>query len=373
MENPKFSRVADNDFSKTLRSRVNAYFKTNAISKKANTTMVVKTVFMLCLFFVPLIVLSTGLVGSTWLVFVLYITSGLGMSGVGMGVMHDAIHGSYSKNKTINRLLGYTFNLIGGSDVIWRIQHNVLHHTYTNIDEADDDINTPFFLRFSPNAEYHKSQKYQHIYIWLIYAISTMFWITAKDFVRLKRYKDMGHLNPDKTYKTEFRNMLAWKLFYYSYALVLPLIMLPFSWWIILLGFLCMHIVTGLLVSIVFQIAHIMPDVDFPKPDKMGTMKNEWYRHQFSTTSNFSPKSKFLFWAIGGLNYQIEHHVLPDVCHVHYKKLSKIVQETAQEFGMPYHVKKSIFHAIIDHNKMLYMLGNTPVLNTNQKSAIYSV
>lgn len=373
MENPKFSRVTDNDFSKTLRKRVNHYFKSKNLSKKANTTMVVKTIFMLSLFFVPLILLSTGLITSTWLVFVLYVLSGLGMSGVGMGVMHDAIHGSYSKNKTANKYLGYTFNLIGGSAVIWKIQHNVLHHTYTNIEHADDDINTPFFLRFSPHAAYHKSQKYQHIYIWFIYAISTIFWITAKDFVRLKRYNHMGHLNPNETYQTQFGKLLAWKLFYYSYALVLPLIMLPLSWWIVVLGFLCMHIVTGILVSIVFQIAHIMPEVDFPLPDDKGTMKNEWYRHQLSTTSNFAPKSKLLFWAIGGLNYQVEHHVLPDVCHVHYKKLSKIVQETAREFGMPYHVKKSIFHAIIDHNKMLRILGRNPDAYSIKSSTFYTV
>ena len=364
MENPRFSRVSDKDFSKVLRSRVNLYFKTNNVSRKANTSMVLKTMFMLSLFFVPLIMLSTGLVTTKWLLFTLYVICGFGMSGIGMGVMHDAIHGSYSKNKTINTLLGYTHNLIGANATIWKIQHNVLHHTYTNIDHADDDINTPFFLRFSPNAKYHKSQQFQHIYIWFIYAISTLFWITAKDFVRLRRYNEMGLLNPKRTYESELLEMIAWKLFYYSYALILPMIMVPLSWWVILLGFLCMHFVTGIMVSIVFQIAHIMPKTEFPLPNEQGLMKNEWYRHQFSTTSNFAPKSNLLFWLIGGLNYQIEHHVLPDVCHIHYKHLTKIVQETALEFGMPYHVKKSIYHAILDHGKMLRWLGKKPTVST---------
>lgn len=360
MENPRFSRVTDNDFSKTLRSRVNLYFKTNNLSRKANTTMVVKTVVMLSLFFIPLILLSTGLIKSAWLVFMLYIVSGLGMSGIGMGVMHDAIHGSYSKNKTINWLLGYTFNLIGANATIWKIQHNVLHHTYTNIEHADDDINTPFFLRFSPHGKHHWSQRFQHVYIWFFYGISTLFWITAKDFVRLKRYKNMGLLNQNQVYSKELFKMTAWKLFYYSYALVLPMIMIPLPRYAILLGFLSMHLVTGMLVSIVFQIAHIMPANDFPMPNENGMMDNEWYRHQFATTSNFAPKSKLLFWLIGGLNYQVEHHVLPDVCHVHYKNLTEIVSQTAKEYGMPYHVKKSIYHAIMDHVKMLRLLGRTP-------------
>ncbi len=363
MGNPRFSRVTDNDFSKTLRSRVNLYFKENNLSRKCNSTMVLKTVVMLSLFFVPLILLSTGLVTSIWLLFTLYIICGFGMSGIGMGVMHDAIHGSYSKNKNINTVLGYTFNLIGANATIWKIQHNVLHHTYTNIDQADDDLNAPFFLRFSPHAKHYWLHQFQHVYIWFFYGISTISWITTKDFVRLKRYRNMGFLDKKNEYEKVLISMTAWKLLYYTYALVLPMIMVPLSWWVILLGFLSMHVVTGLLVSIVFQIAHIMPSTEFPLPNETGMMKNEWYRHQFETTSNFAPKSNLLFWLIGGLNYQVEHHLLPDVCHVHYNKLTNIVAETAKEFGMPYHVKKSIYHAIVDHTKMLRLLGRKQSIN----------
>ena len=141
------------------------------------------------------------------------------------------------------------------------------------------------------------------------------------------------------------------------------MIMLPQNWWLILLAFLSMHVVTGLLISVVFQIAHIMPATKFPTPDEKGMMNDNWYGHQFATTTNFSPNSKLLFWLIGGLNYQVEHHVLPDVCHVHYKKLTNIVADTAREFGMPYHVKKSMAHALVDHTKMLRILGKKPILS----------
>jgi len=312
---------------------------------------------MLSLFFVPLILLASGMATSVWMLFSLYILSGFGMAGIGMGVMHDAIHGSYSKNKKINKLLGYSFNLIGANSTIWKIQHNVLHHTYTNIDDADDDLNSPFFLRFSPHAKHYWVHQFQHIYIWFFYGISTISWITTKDFVRLKRYKDMGFLNKKHEYEKTLISMIAWKLLYYSYALILPMIMLPFSWGLILLAFISMHFVTGILVSVVFQIAHIMPATDFPLPNEQGIIDDNWYGHQLATTSNFSPNSKILFWLIGGLNYQVEHHVLPDVCHVHYKNLTKIVSDTAKEFGMPYHVKKSMFHAICAHTKMLRLLG----------------
>lgn len=325
--------------------------------------MVIKTITMLALFFVPLMFLASGNVSHVGLLFTLYIISGFGMAGIGMGVMHDAIHGSYSKSKRMNTIIGYSFNMIGANATVWKIQHNVLHHTYTNIDHVDDDLNAPFFLRFSPHAKHYWVHQFQHLYIWFFYGLSTISWITTKDFVRLKRYKDMGFLNQKGEYQKALASMVAWKLFYYSYAIVLPIILLPFSWGLILLAFICMHFVTGLLVSIVFQVAHIMPDNEFPLPDQDNQIDDNWYGHQFATTTNFSPKSKILFWFIGGLNYQVEHHVLPDVCHVHYKELTDIVKTTAKEYGMPYHEKPSFYQAIKDHTKMLRHLGQKQELS----------
>lgn len=357
IHNPKFPREINSTFSQSLRSRVNAYFKKNKVSRNANANMVTKTVVMLAFFFVPIVLLSTGLITSVWFLFAAYLIAGLGMSGIGMGIMHDAIHGSYSRNKKVNTILGYTFNLIGANDAVWKVQHNILHHSFTNIEHADDDINAPFFLRFSPHAKHYWLHRFQHIYIWFFYGISTISWITTKDFVRLKRYKDMGFFNKKHEFKKVLGSMIGWKVLYYTYALVLPIIMVPQPWWLILLAFFSMHFVTGLLVSTVFQVAHIMPENEFPLPDKEGVMSDDWYSHQFNTTCNFSPNSKFLSWMIGGLNYQVEHHVLPYVCHVHYKKLTKIVAETAEEYGMVYHVKKNFWLAIMDHIKMLKMLG----------------
>lgn len=362
MNPPQFSRTIDPDFSKTLRKRVNNYFKTNNKSRNANSTMVIKTIIMISLFCIPLIILSLGMVTSVSMLFCLYILSGFGMAGIGMGVMHDAIHGSYSKQKYINTLLGYSFNLIGANQTIWRIQHNILHHTYTNIEQADDDLNSPFFLRFSPHAKHYLIHRYQHIYIWFFYGLSTISWITTKDFVRLKRYKNMGFFKQNYEYEKNLITMIIWKLFYYSYAIIFPIIMLAFNWWLIVLAFLFMHFITGIMVSIVFQIAHIMPSNEFPTPDNEGLMHNNWYRHQFATTSNFSPKSDLLFWLIGGLNYQIEHHVLTDVCHVHYKDLKHIVSKTAEEYGMQYNVKNSMLTAISDHIKILRRLGQNPAI-----------
>ncbi|MCG9971682.1 fatty acid desaturase family protein [Christiangramia crocea] len=316
---------------------------------------------MLALFFVPLIIINTGIVTSPWILFMLYITSGLGMSGIGMGIMHDAIHGSYSKHKKLNKILGLTFNLIGANATVWKIQHNMLHHTYPNIEGADDDINQPFFLRFSPNTKRMKLHRFQHLYVWFFYCLSTISWITAKDFVKITRFKNMGFLNKRNEFKKELSMIIGWKLVYFSYALILPLIMVPQAAWIVILAFISMHLVTGFLISTVFQVAHIIPDAEFPMPDNKNTISGDWHTHQLATTSNFSPRSKVFSWLIGGLNYQVEHHLFPNICHVHYRDISVIVEETAREFGIPYHSKKTFVGAIIDHIKMLRFLGKKNV------------
>lgn len=321
--------------------------------------MIIKTVFMLSLFFVPLILINTGLVTSAPLLFALYITTGLGMAGVGMGVMHDGIHGSYSKKKKVNKLMGLTFNLIGANATVWKIQHNVLHHTYTNIEHADDDINAPFFLKFSPHAKKYYLHRFQHFYIWFFYGLATLSWVTTKDFVRLNRYHKMGFLDKKNEFSNALIEMVLWKLFYYSYAIVLPLLVVPLPWYVILLAFLSMHFVTGLLISLVFQVAHIAPASEFPLPDESGLIAGDWFTHQFATTTNFAPNSRFFTWLVGGLNFQVEHHLLPGICHVHYRELSKIVVQTAKEYDMPYNTEKSFASAIWSHAKMLRDLGRS--------------
>jgi linoleoyl-CoA desaturase len=319
--------------------------------------MIVKMIFMLAIYFVPIIILDIGLINNISSLFALYIIAGLGAAGVGMGIMHDANHGSFSRYRKVNKYLGYTMNLVGASTSVWKIQHNVLHHTYTNIKGADDDINPPFILRFSPRAKRYWIHRYQHLYVWLFYGISTLSWVISADFVRLKRYYGMGFFRKKNEFLRELLKTIIWKIFYFSYVLIIPLIMIPISPWIIILAFISMHFVTGLSLSVVFQAAHVMPGNEFPDPDENGLIDNDWSIHQLATTSNFSPRSKFLYWSIGGLNYQIEHHLFPNISHVHYKKLATIVATTAKEYGLPYNTKKNFISAIWEHIIMLKQLG----------------
>jgi len=353
----KFPKEPNKDFNTILRKRVKDYFTENKLSHHADLNMVFKTIFMFLFYLFPYSLMITGLVTNPWLFYLLWIWMGVAMSGIGLAVMHDANHGAYSKNKWVNHFLGVSLNFIGGNATVWKLQHNVLHHTYTNIEGMDEDITTISALRFTPHKKRYPIHRFQHIYAWFFYGIMTLYWISSKEFTQLMRYGKMGLTKRQGNLKKLMVELTLWKIFYYVYTLILPLILLPFAWWWILIGFLSMHFVCGVILGSVFQSAHVMPDVNFPLADKEGNMDNHWAVHQLLTTTNFSPTSRVFSWFIGGLNYQIEHHLFPNICHVHYKKLSVIVRKTAEEFGLPYYSKKNFIVAVMNHIQMLRNLG----------------
>jgi linoleoyl-CoA desaturase len=357
IQKPKFSRT-NKEFSDTLRNNVSNYFNTTNISKNANTNMVIKSVTMLLMYFGPFILMLSGVITNPLLILGSWAVMGFGMAGIGMNIMHDSVHGSYSKHKSLNKILGFSMNIIGANAAMWQIQHNQLHHGFTNIDDVDMDIAPPnIILRFSPNQKKYWIHRFQHFYVWFFYSISTLVWVTTKDFAQVFKFRKIGVINNDKQVRKELTQIILWKLFYYTYVLVLPMFLIPVSPWLTLFGFLIMHAITGFSLSVIFQAAHVMPENEFPLPNNEGQMENNWVIHQMLTTSNFSPKSRIFSWFIGGLNFQIEHHLFANICHVHYKDISKIVLETAREYGIPYRSEQNFILALWNHFKMLKQLG----------------
>ena len=354
----KFSRDAQSEFISVLRKRVKDHFDARQKSTYGNTNMVLKTVFMFSLYFLPYAFMISGIISNPWIVFLMWVLMGLGTSGIGLSVMHDANHGSYSKKKGVNKYMSYVMNMIGASSFNWKIQHNVLHHSFTNIEGMDEDIDPGKLMRLSPHAKRYKVHRLQHIYGWFLYGMMTFLWLTTKDFKQLYRYKKMGLIKTSKrSFSSIMLELILSKIAYYAYALVIPLIFVPVPWWQILIGFFVMHYITGLSLGLIFQPAHVMPTSEYPLPDDKGNIENNWAVHQLFTTTNFSPKSRLFSWFIGGLNYQIEHHLFPNICHVHYKRLSKIVKETTKEFNLPYYSQKNFVMALVNHGKMLRNLG----------------
>lgn len=358
----RFAPRGENSFIETLNSRVKSYFVTHHISPYANAGMWVKTITMLLLYFVPYLLMVVGLgAENRWIFMGLWFIMSWGMSGIGTAVMHDANHGTYSPNKKMNRFIGHILEIIGGYTVTWKIQHNVLHHTYTNIAGLDDDIDSIILLRFSPRQKWHWFHRYQYLYAWFFYMVMTLFWMTAKDYLQVVRYKQHDLLVKQKvSLKQALLRITVYKLVYYAYILVLPILFSGQPWYWVLAGFLLMHFSAGLFLSSVFQPSHVMETSVYSLP--VGTegnrqMEDSWAIHELANTTDFAPRSRFLSWFIGGLNYQIEHHLFTGICHVHYKRIAPIVQRTAADFGLPYHMQPTFFHALAAHANMLKVLG----------------
>lgn len=357
----KFSRKDPKKFFITLNKRVNEHFKKINAPKTGNWKLYVKTGFMFTLFVTPyFLILFTDF--NAWVKLALALIMGVGIAGVGMNVMHDGNHGSFSKIPWVNKVMGASIYFLAGNVHNWKVQHNILHHTYTNIYGHDEDLEAGRIIRFSKHSEWLYIHKYQHLYFVFIYGLLTLNWVFSTDFLQTYRY-----IKRKLTYRNALQPLRQWvilistKLIYFGIWIVIPILFLEIAWWKILIGFFLMHYVAGLILSLVFQLAHIIEDAEMPLPDKKtGTMKNTWAIHQLLTTVNFSTKNKFVNWFTGGLNHQIEHHIFPNISHIHYTDIAKIVKKTAKEFNLPYNEYKTTRSALFSHFKYLKQMGLQP-------------
>lgn len=346
------------EFYKELRKRVNNYFKEGNISKYANLNMKIKSAVMILLFFVPLTLILTQVIESYLGAMIMWILMGFGTAGIGLCIMHDANHGAYSKNDTVNKIMGFTLNFAGGYHINWKIQHNVLHHTYTNIDGYDEDIEKKGIVRFAPTQERKGFFKFQIFYAPLLYAVLTLYWVVFKDYDQLINYNKRGLLKTQGlSFGTALFRVIVYKIAYFGLVIVLPIFITNLPIWLIITGFLVLHFVAGLVLALVFQSAHVLEETDFFLPDEDNSVENNWAIHQMKTTANFGVNSKLLTWLIGGLNHQVEHHLFPTICHVHYPAINKIVKATAEEYGVPYHEHKTFAKALKSHFSLLNALG----------------
>ncbi len=354
-----FSNADQLKFFRTLNKRVNDYFKENKIKKTGNWKLNVKTIIMFLMFLTPYFLLLT-LNMPFWVYILLNIVIGVGMAGVGMNVMHDGNHGSYSTNKWVNKIMGGSIYILAGNVYNWQVQHNVLHHTYTNIHGHDEDLDAGKIIRFTKQAQWRWYHRFQHYYSVFLYGLLTFNWAITTDFLQMKRYlKRKLSYGEFKNPAIQWTTLIITKIIYFSIWIVLP-ILIGITWWKVVVGFIVMHYTAGLILSVIFQLAHVVEETHQPVPNNNGEMENTWAIHQLFTTANFAPKNKILNWYSGGLNHQIEHHIFPNISHIHYKKIATIVKNTAAEFNLPYYEFKSTRKAIISHFNHLKSLSKKP-------------
>lgn len=342
-------------FFKSLKEKVNNYFTENKLSRTGGTKLFFKglfialsaiTIYSVLVFFTP----------PTLVAILLCCLLGLNFAVIGFNIMHEGGHGSFSKYKWLNDISAYSLNILGGTIHFWKQKHNIDHHTYTNIEGMDHDIDVKFMRMHEeqPRYWYHK---FQHYYWVLLYGISYMAWILYQDFEKYFSIK-MGKTGQRRQLETK-EHLIFWltKTTYIFIYLILPILMV--GWIETIIGFVIVAVVCGFSISIVFQLAHVVEGTQFPAPDvQTNKIQKEWAVHQINTTANFATKSRITSWFLGGLNFQVEHHLFPGISHIHYPQINKLVKETCKEFNVAYLEHRTMAKAFLSHILHIKKLGN---------------
>lgn len=343
------------DFTIALKKSVEEYFSSRNIKTTGNWKLYFKSAIVISSAIATYWVLLF-IQPAAWISLLLCGLFGLNLAIIGFNAMHDGAHGSYSQKNWLNEIMAYTLNLMGGSSLMWKIKHNVIHHTYTNIEGQDDDIDIKPFIRTNEHQKKYWFHKYQHIYFPILYSLTLLWWVFQRDFSKYFSGKISGF----KIKKMNFlEHAIFWftKMVYVFVYLLLPMYMVGVG--PAILGYLIASLVCGVVLAVVFQLAHVVEDADFPMPDANTNKMNEtWVIHQFATTADFSTRSKIVSWLTGGLNFQLEHHLFPKISHIHYPAIHKVIQDLCKKYHVPIIEYPNLFKAIRSHVMYLRSVGS---------------
>lgn len=349
--------VTASEFTKTLARRVDDYFHERGISRHANAHMIFKTILWLSLFVAAWVWLMTGRFTSVGIAGV-YVILGFSQLFANFNIAHDANHGAYSSSRRVNRIVGCVFDLNGASSYLWRLLHNDAHHAFVNIRGADTTLLSGNLFRFTPHDRRRPYHRFQHLYAPLLYCLSTLDWVLTKDF-RWLFHERFGNHRIAKHPAGELVLLFGGKVLYFTYMLVLPLLYVDVPWYAIVTGFVVMHLLLGFTIALIFQPNHFNEHAAYPDADAGGRIANNAMRHIFDTTSDYARTDPFTTWILGGLNLHVIHHMFSGICHVHYPALTKIVMQTAEEYGLRYRENKTLTGAFLAHLRWLKVLGTT--------------
>lgn len=351
-----FASSMHTPFYKTLKSEIDHYFDSNQINRKADTAYFVKMVVILMIFLGSYSLILVNPFNTLFLL-LMAIVFGISSAMIAFNIGHDASHHAIFKNPRLNDLFAYSFNLIGTNKYIWDIKHNKSHHAMTNIPGYDADIDQTKIARIineKPVKWYHK---YQHIYLPLLYPFFTFFLVFIKDFAMFKTHK-MGNFYYERHPKKEWIVLIISKFLYFSYTLIIPFIVLDLSILQFFLGFMVMHMFTGFTLAIILFPVHVQTNVPFPKPNANGNIDNDWVHHEIEVSSNFSANNSYITWFAGGLNLHIIHHLFPNICHIHYPAMNRILRKVSNEYGLVLK-EYSLIHCFTLHLNYLKTMGST--------------
>ena len=345
-------------FYSSLKYSVDSYFEQNKLKATGNPALYIKSIVLIpgaILIYLSLIFFTMPWVAGVLLSGLL----GFILASIGFNVMHDACHGSYSSRKWVNNLMGLSLNALGGNAFIWKFKHNILHHTYPNVDGVDDDIAKSPLIRQCNSQKWFPAHRFQHIYVVLVYAITSFAWVFIMDFNKYFKGKIID--TPLQKMSTK-EHVIFWgsKLLYLLFYIAIPVLMVGWQKWAI--GFISLNVVLGFTLAIVFQLAHVVEDAKFESVASGDSIKiaDEWAVYQVKATANFATENKIVSWFVGGLNFQVEHHLFPRVSHVHYHALNKIVKQQCLQFNVAYNEFPTMAKAVASHFRMMKEFGKKP-------------
>jgi linoleoyl-CoA desaturase len=345
---------ADDAFHRDLRARIDRYFRFTKRRPRDNPRMYAKTATILT-WLVASYVFLVFLAGNWWLVLLGAVSLALAVAAVGFNIQHDGGHRAYSSHGWVNRWMARSLDLLGGSSFLWDYKHNKLHHTYANIEGHDDDIDVGLLGRLSPHQPRLLFHRLQHFYMWVLYAFLPLKWQLFDDFRDVARGK-VGSYKVRRPRGKELVVFVGGKLLFFMLAFGVP--MLLHSWWVVLLVYLLVTAIFGLILSVVFQLAHVVEEAQFPEPcPETDRIESHWAVHQVETTVDFAPRNPIVTWFVGGLNYQIEHHLFPRICHIHYPRIARIVKRACERHGIQYNVHPNVWSGIASHFMWLRRMG----------------
>jgi linoleoyl-CoA desaturase len=342
------------EFHAALRERVDAYFQRTGRQRRDNRQIYVKAAVLLSCFFLSYVVL-VFLAANLWQGIILAALLALSMIGIGFNIMHDGGHRGFSERPWVNRLAAVTLDLIGASSYVWHWKHAMFHHNFVNITGHDPDVNLGMFARFTPHQRRLWFHRWQHLYIWVLYAFLAMKFHLYSDFHHLL----FGRIHTHPIPRPKGRSLavfLGGKALFFTLAFALPLIFHPVS--VVVFYYLVVVLMMGVPLSVVFQLPHCTGLSEFPLPDEVShELKNPWAVHQAEVTLDYDRHSRIKTWFFGGLNFHLEHHLFPSICHINYPGMSKVVEETCREFGVKYAEHRTFWTGLAEHYRWLRKMG----------------
>ena len=345
--------TGNNDFYVELKRRVDLHMTNNGRRERDCPEMYLKTAIILATFFASYCLL-VFMSSTWWQALPLAVVLAFAIAAIGFNIMHDASHRAYSNKPWVNRLAQSSLDLIGGSSYFWRWKHVVFHHTYANIYGYDTDVDLGELGRLTPHHKRLRIHSWQHWYLWFLYGALAVKWSFLDDF----RVAIRGRIGEHQYPRLKGRDLaffLFGKLLFFTIAFGIPLLF--HTVWIVALFYIFIAFIVGIVLSVVFQLAHAVEGARFPRPQTPGRMETPWAIHQVETTVDFARNSRAACWLLGGLNFQIEHHLFPRICHINYPLIAPVVEETCREFGVRYTAHETFRQALMSHFHWLRQMG----------------